>query len=493
MDEFRLEDDLGGKTWIGPSWRGTIFVQKVGPVHDNGYSVRIPQVVHTKVWGLDVSRPRALPKARALVIPERGCKVRVVTALEAETVIKGHNLRDAIWPILEEDRRFDLGQSDDPIAGMPVPKGRVVLSADLSRATDVAPQWLGIQFCLELARTLQLSNKWRWAAVAAFGSYEVSYPKGQRITSSVGWLMGHPLTWAILCLVHREIAELCGFDDYRIRGDDLLAVGPPESVDKYFNLISRYFLVNKKKSFVSETGGVFAEETYMVTSGVLTRVTSSMVPKGTLQGDLAAFAPCYATYETLPKRRRQAYRHALLAACPEQVKALKGRVPIFLPRVLGGVGIPKRGGVGAAVAGSVLATKAVTGAGAPAAAWHSRSEYRQRTEILDFCKDVTTVLGREGGLSRHVPLSESALNAWVLRAQLALGSAGWGGDDLRPPSIKSLAADWKAYKERLRNVKPPPHLLGKGWTEQRLRYCITRNELAGAYRSYQPDFVLSTL
>jgi len=64
--------------------------------------------------------PDRMGQGRVVLLKERGAKSRVVTALEVNTVMRGHFIRDAFWPLLTADPRMDLEKvSFDPIARYP--------------------------------------------------------------------------------------------------------------------------------------------------------------------------------------------------------------------------------------------------------------------------------------------------------------------------------------------------------------------------------------
>jgi hypothetical protein len=455
-------------------------------------------------WKDGFNRHPSLAKVTPLC--EKGFKVRVVTALETDTVVRGHALRDLIWPFVQSSNIFDIGD-DLQFEGTQIQDNELILSADLSRATDVVGPGLALGFFEELHRKRGdvFDHKWLELAKDAFGPYDVRYKDGKRLVSSAGWLMGHPATWVVLCLVHYAIADIAGFDGrMRIRGDDLIAVGTQDNIDEYFALMERYFLINKKKSFVSAHGGVFAERTFVRRGNSICELYHAAPPRGWLYGELAATSNCYSQAEKLTKKFKKSYLSALFSSSSKLISALqRNRIPLFLPRCIGGVGLPKVTGVSGAVAGSVLVSKMVTGHGSVASAWTSRMGYRRRTGLLDESRSVTMFLHELGALSSCVPMTEEVLSHLSLVSDLMMGCTwedGYDGpngperlllDQLQPPSISSLGRDWGRFRQRMRGVKPPPHVVGAAWSEQRLSDSIIRQELLGVYWPYRPDPTLS--
>lgn len=74
--------------------------------------------------------------------------------------------------------------------------------------------------------------------------------------------MGMPLTWPILSILHYTVAmEVDPTGSFRILGDDLIADWTPVQISIYEDYIQRCgCILNKSKSFLSRSKGVFAEK-----------------------------------------------------------------------------------------------------------------------------------------------------------------------------------------------------------------------------------------
>jgi len=438
------------------------------------------------------------PRARIAMVAERGYKLRAVTPLSATEVTVGHALRDALWGLLQADKVFDLGQEEDPCGGMAVREGEVVLSADLSRATDVVPHAWNAPLLGAIAVHAGLGRMWLASALEGLGPHYVGYeftgPPTCRTTrcvnqalSSAGWLMGHPLTWAVLNLLHRELAAMSGLRIFKIRGDDLLGVGSPRAVGAYLSLMGQAgFLVNLRKTFRSPHGGVFAENLYLVEGGRLVRHAEARIPRSVFDGP-AGIERCQDWADTLPTTERQRYVHALWFAAKGHLdKARRAGIPVHLPRSLGGVGMPDRKrSVPAIVRGSFPVTQMVTGCVPPGqAAWGPRGQVRVRSALLRASRNLTSSLHQRGGLARFVPIDAAWVNTQVqLRsAVVCLASP----KEAKPTSIGSLAKAWSAWRARAAKHVPPARPIGEGWDSRRLGAHVRSQELSGGYRVYNP-------
>lgn len=76
--------------------------------------------------------------------------------------------------------------------------------------------------------------------------------------------MGLPASWPVLSLAHYAICRVVDpTHSFRIKGDDLIALWTDFQISHYHKLCEQVgFLVNTKKSVVSDTMGVFCEVTY---------------------------------------------------------------------------------------------------------------------------------------------------------------------------------------------------------------------------------------
>jgi len=244
---------------------------------------RIPKAVTKAFKG---PRPDP-PSCRAVALAERGAKARVVTCMEIPSTIIGHAYRDVFWPLLDGDDRVDLGHGNDPVAKLRPRRGEVIVSTDLSSATDYASFEVGevvwraiISGCKHAGWEFKDEEKMLNDLRFLLGPHRVLYPNAPPLRSKRGWLMGQPITWLTLSAVHHGFARGV-LRDYVIRGDDLIGVGTLEAVAQYRdNLVSAGFVINQSKTFVSEDAGVFAERFYTVVNGQLRHFPGDLSLKG---------------------------------------------------------------------------------------------------------------------------------------------------------------------------------------------------------------------
>jgi hypothetical protein len=206
--------------------------------------------------------------AEAAVVSERGYKSRIVTKSPADITLVGDIIRRALWPLLAEESWVDLDQGplDERFADLARRQpgtGVIGYSADLSNATDTVPHgvlgnlWEGLWEGLREAGW-EVRSTFEELSYALVGPQSVSYPEWSRIptlrSSSAGALMGLPLSWLSLNLLHAFVVHKCGVraDSFLIRGDDLVGFWTMDQVRAYVQHAHRVgFIVNRQKSFCS--------------------------------------------------------------------------------------------------------------------------------------------------------------------------------------------------------------------------------------------------
>lgn len=194
-----------------------------------------------------------------VAVKELGYKARIVTKSDPAIVALGHEVRHRLWPVLRRWRQCwdSLGDPPGviPIAEKPRVQRRFVWSADFSSATDTISHRVYAKFCDKFGINPRLV-------------YEGMSTGGVLWTR--GAPMGLPLSWLCLELVHVAIALHVDSDgQFRIRGDDLIAVWTTTQWSLYCRLTTAIGLVvNLKKSFKSTTRGIFCEAAYEYHSGM---------------------------------------------------------------------------------------------------------------------------------------------------------------------------------------------------------------------------------
>lgn len=213
--------------------------------------------VRASLWNRDFLKGHEYSLASDPVpVPERGWKVRMVSRSCGIRVAYSHSYRKDLIRQLLRHRSFSIPQSGDydflPIGE--TNKGSKVFSADLSAATDNMSRSLLEQISAHLGIPSDLVC----GGTVRFGTEVVEMTRGT--------LMGIPLSFPFLNLVHVYMCKKIGAPwwSYYIMGDDLIAVWPPSLIRRYSTLLTRLtgMVPNNKKSFCSDTRGIFCERAY---------------------------------------------------------------------------------------------------------------------------------------------------------------------------------------------------------------------------------------
>ncbi|QJT93768.1 RNA-dependent RNA polymerase [Erysiphe necator associated narnavirus 36] len=206
----------------------------------------------------------ALPASEALIVPEYGAKLRVVTRSDPDLVSAGHRIRKTYFPVL---LRSSNRSTSEPLVSdlrrikfskKAYRRGRLVFSADFTKATDLlSHESIGLA-----CRLLNIDERLVFAGHSVHGQ-----------TTQRGAFMGLPASWTILSMVHYCVAHTVDpKDNFRIKGDDLIALWPPSLIEEYKTLAMEVGLVVNDKSAVSKNFGTFCEGDYILHGHVLERV-----------------------------------------------------------------------------------------------------------------------------------------------------------------------------------------------------------------------------
>jgi len=216
---------------------------------------------------IEIARTRPFV-AKVMAVKEEGYKVRVLSKFPASFMLPADIIRrqfDALLmtqPWMDNDIIPNQSKIQQALKASVHTSGQVV-SADLSTATD--------NLCIQYAQALwmglisELAHP-SWVEeylMKMFSEHELEYPDGFRIKQKRGVHMGTPLSFQTLCLMHRFCVERAGLErnPHVIRGDDMLGVF--DDSESYFREMQRVgFIINKEKTIISSTGGIFAEVVY---------------------------------------------------------------------------------------------------------------------------------------------------------------------------------------------------------------------------------------
>lgn len=243
-----------------------------------------------------------IPPGEVLPLPEPGNKLRIVSKGDSDFVTIVHSLRDLMFQMLRKDPTISTSLRGDDVKAVSdmweeaVRKGRVIpgsviVSSDMTVATDGIYQscylaaWEGIAEATEmsdeavkLGRMALGPQKLKWTLLDnRFQPRETL----EKVTTR-GALMGNPLPWSLLCVLHRWAAEM-GISEtlggkpgflfrkapYRIFGDDAIAVWPRKTERKYAHYLNAIGAkLSKNKHFISSDlttpqFGFFCEKGYI--------------------------------------------------------------------------------------------------------------------------------------------------------------------------------------------------------------------------------------
>jgi len=185
-------------------------------------------------------------------VPSEGNKNRIVTKSHPGLIIQAQRLRKGMMKILSKDRRVSTvltGRREEALNELQVGKSDdVFLSSDLSAASDRMSHEVSLALWFGLVRVLDEIDLETLSY--CLGPQILIYPEGTGITtrlSTNGILMGLPLTWVTLNLLHlfwiEESALMSNLMvsrtllNTRICGDDLVAHWPAKQVENYETLV----------------------------------------------------------------------------------------------------------------------------------------------------------------------------------------------------------------------------------------------------------------
>jgi len=285
------------------------------PVAEDDMALRAHATLAAK---LATDLPGEYPKAQAVVVCERGMKVRVVTKSPGALVAILHLFRRWCASGLRRDPSIKMVLAGDhekaveEMFGSGIGPQDIVVSSDLKSATDLISRetyealWEGISRS-NPGKTLP---KFVCRAVSlAVGPQVIEYPALGRFTKTKrGALMGLPSTWFFLCLANLAWWNLAHQQEGRrlpsprpgltarsgrvrrvtICGDDLVGASSSTIVVRYeVNAIeSGAKFSSAMKHIKSRTGGVFTENVFFMEDKPRSR--SWTVPRPATLGRSAA-------------------------------------------------------------------------------------------------------------------------------------------------------------------------------------------------------------
>lgn len=270
------------------------------------------------------------PRCEALAIRELGGKVRIVTKHSSATVQQSYRGQRLLWKLLSDNNNIVVSETlKDPELGIIKMsrrrnRSRFVFSADLSAATD----YLGWPIIRYIADHFGLPHDWVFP----------SFVDGTPVLRGTG--MGLPCSWPVLSLAHYAICYVVDpGHDFRIKGDDLIALWSARQITRYKDLLKTVGLVlNEAKSVQDPIFGTFCEVTYRRVGNTLIRQRDYSLRSFVKDTPLA-----YDQWSMLIRhgvRVKELNRMFRFFHTRHVHKANQFKIPLYLPRKMGGMGYP---------------------------------------------------------------------------------------------------------------------------------------------------------
>jgi hypothetical protein len=254
-------------------------------------------------------------------------------------------------PEFEERLKFRL-ESDSMLDD-----GEWYVSGDYESATDKM-NLDATQFVMEeILRNLGLlGTLLAERALFSFSGAEIEFPDGEVITQRRGQLMGHPLSFPILCIInlatYMKTHERYNLLDlarspFLINGDDILFKGTHEHQLKWIGYASRVgLMVNEEKTYVHPRYYLINSVLGKRHSGKITYYNRALaIGHGVKHEPIRLVTQADALWKALEhpnERVEKAGKRHLLATLQKNLKALtqRGFTPnYFLPKAVGGLGM----------------------------------------------------------------------------------------------------------------------------------------------------------
>nr|WAK75296.1 MAG: RNA-dependent RNA polymerase [Narnaviridae sp.] len=283
--------------------RAREFCSKVGrfedlPVQDQSSLLRDASLQFTAFEVAYGVKPGFRP-SKVHVLLERGLKTRVITKSSFSLLLLGHGPR----------RKLLRGLRKNPAFSLPLREGvdknlseyfsgaccEVVLSTDLTAATDLFPSDMILSYFHGLKESGLFSEFELYQMWSCLRPQEIEFSDGQVLLSKRGILMGLPMTWVTLSIIHycwwqmavrricrqRRLALRTGllYNRFLICGDDAIFVGWRDVAEEYNKILGSFGAqVSTGKHFLScakPFRGNFIERLYEfhVDSGYVTSVS----------------------------------------------------------------------------------------------------------------------------------------------------------------------------------------------------------------------------
>nr|WAK75294.1 MAG: RNA-dependent RNA polymerase [Narnaviridae sp.] len=269
---------------------------EVLPVQDMSSLIRDASLQFTAYDRVTGVCERPIPPSVPHALLERGLKTRVITKSSGALLLLGHPVRRKLLKALRGLPEFSapfLGRVDEEVASrFTGAYCEVVLSTDLKNASDLLPHDLVSALIDGLSQSGRFSAFEIASARAVLGPQLVKFSETETVQIRRGILMGLPLTWIALSLIHRfwwEEAVRISADRRRIKlreafernrfmicGDDAIFVGEKDVAEVYHCLMAQSgAVISPGKHYIRDQApyrGVFLERLFQFNLDAESRV-----------------------------------------------------------------------------------------------------------------------------------------------------------------------------------------------------------------------------
>jgi hypothetical protein len=212
------------------------------------------------------------PKARLETIVTSNGKMRGITIHDELNSWSCINMTSLTIPFLKKQTESKRALTNKPVRIRRKDNGEkfYAYSVDYSKATDPISVETARAILFELSDHNEFPGWFRKSVDYFFRPHDILYKKGgQEYQKRVncGCLMGQGPGWAVLSIINM----FCGFiaagrGTFQIMGDDLIGLFTAKEIDVFNRILVKVGLqINRTKTFISESYGVFCEKMVKIT------------------------------------------------------------------------------------------------------------------------------------------------------------------------------------------------------------------------------------
>jgi hypothetical protein len=227
------------------------------------------------MWSRLIDQQRlSEPRSRICAIPEKGGKYRVANVADIGTVSLAQPLGDQVISILKRHPALKGAYTDDHTycaKRLSDDKTRNVqrrfYSTDMNQSTDTLKKEVVYAVVDGIAEALDWTVRQKERAMRTVRPMNLYDEKEKLLGQNInGTLLGLPLSFAILCLVHLYCVEAMSRNGIRrtvVYGDDMATFATGKDWDLYVQRCNNVgFTLNKSKTHISDYGFTFCGKIY---------------------------------------------------------------------------------------------------------------------------------------------------------------------------------------------------------------------------------------